>query len=108
MLTAICLLGVTLWLVYKLWTSNFGYWKERGFPYLEATFPWGTMKEASLLSKYNGTVFQELYNKLEGEAYGGIHLMRRPVLLVRDPQVTSDNYSHFLHSLHVPICKFFF
>lgn len=68
-------------------TSKFDYWKKIGVKSLKSLPLFGNIQNFILRKRSPAEVFQELYNKFEGERYGGIHQARTPVLLIRDPEL---------------------
>ncbi|KAL1117865.1 hypothetical protein AAG570_004178 [Ranatra chinensis] len=78
---------VIAFFAYRYLIRTYGFWKSHGFPYLEGRFPFGTEKESSTQGRYLGYVFDDLYKKLDPYPYGGFYTMRRPMLLLRDPEI---------------------
>ncbi|XP_075217745.1 putative cytochrome P450 6a23 [Lycorma delicatula] len=83
------LLGVIAFIVifYRFWTKNYNYWKDRNVPYVEPVFPFGNTKDFILSTGFIGLVYKDLYLKLKGHKYGGYYFMRRPGIILRDPEV---------------------
>jgi cytochrome P450 family 6 len=80
-------IGVTVLTIYWYSTSTFSYWKNKGVKSLKPSPLFGNIKHFALHKRSAAEIFQNLYNKLDGERYGGIHLGRTPVLLIRDPEL---------------------
>jgi cytochrome P450 family 6 len=80
-------IGVTVLTIYWYSTSTFNYWKNKGVKSLKPSPLFGNIKHFALHKRSAAEIFQNLYNKLDGERYGGIHLGRTPVLLIRDPEL---------------------
>ncbi|XP_075210857.1 putative cytochrome P450 6a17 [Lycorma delicatula] len=95
------LLGIIVFIVifYRFWTKNYNYWKDRNVPCLEPVFPFGNGKDFILSTRFVGLVFKDLYFKLKGLKFGGYILMRRPGLLLRDPeiikQIMTKDFNYF-------------
>lgn len=74
------------------------YWKRKGIPYIEPSFPFGNFADLYLAKKHFGDVVKDLYNK-STEPFVGVYTSFRPVLLVRDPALIKDmaikNFQHF-------------
>ncbi|XP_049855705.1 cytochrome P450 6k1-like [Schistocerca gregaria] len=66
---------------------RYQYWKKKGVPYLEPSFPFGNLGHSLLGQKFFGDVLRELYEKAKGKRFIGIYSILRPVLLVRDPEI---------------------
>lgn len=85
--------------LYRYSTSTFHYWKKIGVKSLKPLPLLGNTKNFALHKRSPAEVFRELYNKFEGERYGGIHQARTPVLLIRDPelikQVLVKDFAYF-------------
>nr|AVL92866.1 CYP450 [Locusta migratoria] len=73
--------------LYVWFWRGYQYWKRRGVPQLQPTFPFGNFGPAVLGQTSYGEVAQELYNKAKGEPFVGVYSVLRPALLVRDPQL---------------------
>jgi cytochrome P450 family 6 len=80
-------IGAAVLFLYWYATSTFGYWKKKGVKSLKPLPLFGNIRHFVLNKRSPAEVFQELYNKFEGERYGGIHQARTPVLLIRDPEL---------------------
>lgn len=78
---------LTVFILYWYSTSTFDYWKNKGVKSLKPSPLFGNIKHFALHNRSPAEVFQELYNKFDGERYGGIHQARTPVLLIRDPEL---------------------
>lgn len=89
-------LSITL---YYFWTAKYNYWKDRNIPYIQPTFPFGNTKEFILSHKFLGLVFKDLYFQLKGHKYGGVISVRRPLLILRDPdvikQILTKDFNYF-------------
>ncbi|XP_021924075.1 cytochrome P450 6k1-like isoform X2 [Zootermopsis nevadensis] len=80
-------MAATVFILYWFSTSTFHYWKNKGVKSLKPSPLFGNIKHFVLCKLSPSEVFQDLYNKFDGERYGGIHLARKPVLLIRDPEL---------------------
>jgi cytochrome P450 family 6 len=92
-------IGATVLIVYWYLTSKFDYWKKIGVKSLKPLPLFGNIKHFVLHKRSPAEVFQDLYNKFDGERYGGIHQARTPVLLIRDPglikQILVKDFCYF-------------
>ena len=80
---AACVLAV----VYAYFKVSFTYWKKRNIPYVVPSFPFGNLAEVLFFRKSIGHVHQDIYKKLDGEKYGGIYAVTKPILFFRDPDI---------------------
>jgi cytochrome P450 family 6 len=92
-------LVVFLLLLYAYYKYCYSYWKKRGVPCLEPTFPFGDIGDAVLQRKTLGLVLQDIYNKLDSHAVGGAFSFMRPMLIVREPEMIKNilvkDFVHF-------------
>jgi len=90
---------VVLGALYTYFKHKFSYWKKKGVPFLKPSFPLGNCGELILLRKSFGETYTGLYNKLEGNKFGGVYLLHRPQLIIRDPDliktVLVKDFDHF-------------
>jgi cytochrome P450 family 6 len=84
------LVACVLSVVYAYFKWSFTYWKKRNVPYVEPHFPFGNFKEVVLMRKYSGYLTKDFYTSLEGHRYGGIYIIIRPLLFLRDPDLIRD------------------
>ena len=83
---AVCVLAV----VYAYFKVSFTYWKKRNVPYVAPNFPFGNVAEALFLRKPIGHIHEEFYKKLEGEKYGGMYALTKPIFLFLDPDIIKN------------------
>ncbi|XP_065092310.1 probable cytochrome P450 6a19 [Ochlerotatus camptorhynchus] len=74
------------------WVSRrFSYWKQRGVPYVEPTFPYGNLNG---LNKYHfGKMAQEVYSTLKattGAKLGGMFFFVNPAVIILDLDFAKD------------------
>jgi len=90
-----CLLGV----LYFYLTHVFIYWKRRGIPFLEPSFPAGNVMELILAKRTMAEVYNEFYRKLSGHKFAGLYQIHRPVLFLMDPDLIKNflvkDFEHF-------------
>ncbi|KAG8254052.1 cytochrome P450 6a2-like isoform X1 [Homalodisca vitripennis] len=83
-LVDICLaLAGLAYLVYWFATNNNEYWSKRGVPNVKR----GLLMQSIIGKKSQNEAIQELYYTFKGERYGGFFHAKRPVLMVRDPDL---------------------
>ncbi|KAK9506049.1 hypothetical protein O3M35_008055 [Rhynocoris fuscipes] len=94
------LLFVAIWLLYKLYFSDFSYWEQKGFPCVKGRFPFGSQANIVLMTEYTGIALQQIYEKLAPHPFGGIYIVRRCELLLRDPEIIKKilikDFTHFV------------
>ncbi|XP_069682464.1 cytochrome P450 6a2-like [Periplaneta americana] len=75
------------------------YWKKRGVPYLEPTFPAGNLADMLTRRSSMGEAYANIYKRMAGMKFGGVYLMHRPILVVRDPEMIKSvlikDFGHF-------------
>jgi len=81
-----CVLAV----VYAYFKVSFTYWKKKNVPYVEPKFPFGNFADALCLRKSIGSIFEDIYKKLEGQKYGGIYACTKPIFVFRDPDIIKN------------------
>lgn len=82
----IAILIATLYLYVK---HLYAYWKRRGVPYLEPSFPFGNFGPLMRKVRSLGQNFHDLYNATT-EPIIGVYLTLRPALLIRDSKIIKD------------------
>lgn len=97
----ILLIVIIIFLLYKLGTKNFNYWKKKGVPYIKPTLFSGNSGPL-LLGKVSDTDHNEnLYNQLKGHRFGGSWMFLNPALIVRDPEIlkliTIKDFDYFIN-----------
>ncbi|CAH1400038.1 unnamed protein product [Nezara viridula] len=86
MFTATILAIIILWLIYKYWISNYKYFEEKGIPSIPGRFPFGSDMDMTLMRKFQGDLFLEMFKKFPSSPYFGLYLMRKPTLIIKDPE----------------------
>ena len=76
--------------VYAYFKVSFTYWKKKNIPYVEPNFPFGNFDDTLRFRKSIGSIFEDIYNKLEGQKYGGIYVCTKPLFLFRDPDIIKN------------------
>ncbi|XP_046679575.1 probable cytochrome P450 6a14 isoform X2 [Homalodisca vitripennis] len=89
------------WIIYLYFVKDYGYWEERNVPHVAAVFPFGSLSEVVLGTGYWGTAHDKIYKQFEQERYVGLTHIRKPWLLVRDPElvkrILQDDFSYFMN-----------
>lgn len=85
---------------YHFCTSTFGYWRDRGVPYVRPTVPlFGNIGGLALGVEHQARMFSRIYDGFRGHRYGGFFQMRTPHLMVCDPalvnRVLIGDFAHF-------------
>ncbi|XP_014244487.1 cytochrome P450 6a2-like [Cimex lectularius] len=98
MLAEFIALFVLIVLIYKLF-NPYDYWKKKGYPYVEGSFPLGTRPPLFLSKIYQGHIIEKIYNELSPHPFGGFYIVQAPHLMLRDPQLIKHimvkDFSHF-------------
>jgi cytochrome P450 family 6 len=93
-------LGVSLGALYVYFKHKFNYWRERGVLQLKPSFPFGNCGDLVLMRKSFGETFADHYKLFAGNKFGGVYLVFRPQLLIRDPDIIKNiivkDFDHFL------------
>nr|CAD7456312.1 unnamed protein product [Timema tahoe] len=92
--------SIFLALIYLRYSYIYSYWERRGIPYVPLpTSLLSYFGDIFFMRKSPALVMSDLYQKLNGEPYGGIFLTSAPSLLVRDPEtikhVLVKDFAHF-------------
>lgn len=78
----------------------FTYWKRRGVPYAEPSFPFGNFNATFTKKKGFGQTLHDIYNSTDAP-FLGIYNAIRPALLIRDPRIIRDilvkDFQYFWH-----------
>lgn len=97
LLIAVSLLATLIATAYLFVKNAFSYWRRRGVPFAEPSFPFGNFANAFLQRKQFGEVVADLYNETS-EPFLGIYTGFQPGLLVRDPKLIKDMCIKNFHS----------
>ncbi|XP_065092311.1 probable cytochrome P450 6a14 [Ochlerotatus camptorhynchus] len=80
----VLLLIAVVTLVFLFVKQRFNYWKVRGVPYVNPTFPLGNLGGTGKTQHFSAAI-EKLYCKLKGNAlFGGIYFFINPVVLALD------------------------
>lgn len=85
-------------LIYLYYQYSFLYWKRRGVPYIESSFPFGSAD--FFVSNLNfGAITSDFYRefKRRGCKYGGIYAGPSPKLVLVDPQIIKQILTKDFH-----------
>lgn len=85
--------------IYFYLTRNFKYWKKYGVREVTPTSILGNFSPSIFAQKPLLDVLQEIYNAGEDEPYIGYHVLDKPHLMIRDPElikcVLIKDFNHF-------------
>ncbi|XP_049814799.1 cytochrome P450 6k1-like [Schistocerca nitens] len=84
MLAVLSTVFAVLYVTFKI---NYTYWKKKGLPYLEPSFPLGNGWNTTLMRKCPGEDMKDVYSETEGKDVVGIYSLNNPLLVVRDPEL---------------------
>ncbi|XP_017779347.1 PREDICTED: cytochrome P450 6k1-like [Nicrophorus vespilloides] len=94
----IIFLALVLFLIYKCITKNFDYWKKRGIPYLEPSFPFGNVFPCVIFKKSYSHLLAQFYNSSK-ESLVGYWIFNIPFLMIRSPELIKNimvkDFDHF-------------
>lgn len=88
-LIAMSLLLTLVATIYLYVKKQFSYWKRRGVPFVEPSFPFGNFPATFSKKKSLMEELEDLYNRTS-EPFIGIYSSVQPALLVRDPKIIKD------------------
>ncbi|KAK3908720.1 Cytochrome P450 9e2 [Frankliniella fusca] len=101
------ILPVLLCLFYWHGTRNFSHWRKLGVKHIPPEFFFGNIRKRVLFRVSFHELQKELYFSFAGERVAGIYEGRRPVLMVRDPElirlVMVRDFDHFVDR---PVLRF--
>lgn len=94
---------VTSILIYYLYYQYcFNYWKKKGVPQLQPTFPVGDLSSSAWGKESVYIRLQKLYHKFKdaGHKYGGIYFLNGPLFMPVDPEIVKlilvTDFDHFV------------
>lgn len=100
LLDAGVLAACTILVIYFYFQHAWTYWKKRNVPYVKPTFPFGNFKDVIFARKPIGLLFKHLYDKLDGEKYGGTYTFTQPSFFFRDPDLIRNVLVKDFSSFH--------
>ncbi|XP_073998584.1 cytochrome P450 6j1-like isoform X2 [Rhodnius prolixus] len=83
---ALILLIAALWFYYWM-IKEYKYWEKQGVQFIKPEFPFGNLVDMVMMRKTAGEVYRDIYRKFAGLPAGGFYKLRKPVLLLRDPEL---------------------
>ncbi|XP_050445489.1 cytochrome P450 6a2-like [Cataglyphis hispanica] len=86
----LCGIAAILLIVYYYFTLNFNFWKSRGICGPKPIPGFGNFADVLFMRKSLPDFLMELYNNYKDESMIGIFITRRPVLIVKDPDLIKD------------------
>lgn len=105
----LCTLLLMVWTLYIYTAQKFNYWRDKGVPYNEPTFPFGSTRDLYLGRKHIGHMFDDFYKEFKDKPYFGVYEGRRPTLVLRDPnlvkQVLIKDFNSFYDRALFPFDK---
>ncbi|XP_069671897.1 probable cytochrome P450 6a14 [Periplaneta americana] len=85
--------------LYLYFSVKYKYWKKKGVPHLQPTFPAGNVSDLMYSRKSIGEVYADFYRKFEGQRFAGIYQFHSPTLLALDPELIKNvlvkDFDHF-------------
>lgn len=84
------ILSVAFWaFLYKFFTRNFDYWKDKNVPFIKPQAFFGNFREVAMLKTVVGEHVGNLYSRMKAPFFG-IFVLDRPVLLIKDPALVKS------------------
>lgn len=87
-LVTVFLLIICVAIGYFKYTCTF--WKKRGIPYIEASFPFGNMQKVFLRQQMLGDRLKEVYNIMKGQPCVGLYFFNHPALIPLSPELVKN------------------
>jgi cytochrome P450 family 6 len=81
-------------------TVCYQYWKKRGMPHLEPSFPFGNIKDMVMQRISIAQNFSNMYNKLSGNKIAGLYQFWKPAVIVLDPEMAKHILVKDFSSFH--------
>uniref|UniRef100_A0AAT9UTP5 Cytochrome P450 6PZ11 short isoform n=1 Tax=Maconellicoccus hirsutus TaxID=177089 RepID=A0AAT9UTP5_MACHI len=78
-----------LYLYYSIKKAHL-FFEKLKIPYLKPNLIFGNMTDVMLLRKSLAEAYRDQYNALEPHRFGGVFTMKKPVIIVRDPELIRD------------------
>uniref|UniRef100_A0A1B6H3K8 Cytochrome P450 n=1 Tax=Cuerna arida TaxID=1464854 RepID=A0A1B6H3K8_9HEMI len=75
------------WLIYLYFVKFYGYWEERNVPHVPPVFPLGSAVDGFLGKITWELALDKIYCDFKDERYVGLFLLRKPWLMIRDPEL---------------------
>ncbi|XP_059491239.1 cytochrome P450 9e2-like isoform X2 [Neocloeon triangulifer] len=102
----ISLLGLLIYLGYRLATKNFDYWQKRGVKFLKPVPVFGSAPSIYMMKEHFFQFLQRAYRENENEPFVGYFSGTTPNLMIIDPELIKrifvKDFSHFIdHSFKV-------
>ncbi|XP_047989793.1 cytochrome P450 6B4-like [Leguminivora glycinivorella] len=90
MALAFILIATVGYCLYRFFTRNFNYWRDRNVAGPTPIPLFGNIKESVLRRKIIGAVYQKIYYDFPQEKIVGVYKMTSPCLLIRDPDIVKQ------------------
>lgn len=81
------LILLAVFVAYKYLTFNHGKWKKLGVPFAEPTPLFGSMGDLIMGRVPLVDLMKTNYRRFDGQRYFGMYEVRKPLLVLRDPQL---------------------
>ncbi|XP_075213777.1 cytochrome P450 6a2-like [Lycorma delicatula] len=86
----IIFLGTVIFCCVYYLTRNYNYWKERDFPHVKTLPIIDTIVNLLLIKEPLLNRITDIYNKFDGNKFGGFILCHKPALMILDPDLISQ------------------
>lgn len=85
--------------LYAYFKFAYSYWRRKGVPQLNPTFPFGDMASVIFRKQNMGDKIKEIYDQMKGKRYVGLYFFSRKAFLPLDPVLIKDvlntDFQHF-------------
>lgn len=93
-------------LLYAFFTHKYLYWKKKGVPFVESTFPFGSISDVIFGKIDVGRFYKRFYDRFKRCKYGGIFELWYPTFIVTDldtaKQIITKDFSYFVNRVNPP------
>nr|CAH7749946.1 unnamed protein product [Callosobruchus chinensis] len=91
---------ILLFLVYKYYTRNKNFFKNRGVKHISPTPFLGNFGDVLLLKKHSSVWLKDLYDKFGDVPYFGVYIFDVPYLVIKSPEIVKNimvkDFQHFV------------
>uniref|UniRef100_A0A1B6L3I1 Cytochrome P450 n=1 Tax=Graphocephala atropunctata TaxID=36148 RepID=A0A1B6L3I1_9HEMI len=81
---------LSFWLFYLYFVKDYGYWESKNIVHIPAVFPFGSMVKPVMGKCFWGKALDEAYKEYPDQRYVGLFYVRKPMLIIRDPDIVRE------------------
>lgn len=93
-------------LLYAFFTHKYSYWRRKGVPFVEPTFPFGSISDVLFGRTDIGRFYKRFYERFKRCKYGGTFELWYPAFIVTDldtaKQIITKDFSYFVNRVNPP------